>query len=127
MREGEGAPQPGSGFFQNRACPHFPCHRGVAPARFNCLFCYCPLYALGPRCGGDFRYTASGTKDCTDCVRLHDGDEGVSLVQRSFGLLADLARDRRGPQVTSPERGNGSSGTGEVAGGPGTQPAEAPA
>ena len=34
-------------FFQNRDCEYFPCHRGVDEADFNCLFCYCPLYALG--------------------------------------------------------------------------------
>ena len=47
-------------FFTNGACPYFPCHEGVDPERFNCLFCYCPLYALGPRCGGAFTYTERG-------------------------------------------------------------------
>ena len=42
-----------SRFFQNRECPHFPCHRGIAAEEFNCLFCYCPLYTLGKRCGGE--------------------------------------------------------------------------
>ena len=46
-----------SSFFQNRACEYFPCHEGVAPEDFNCLFCYCPLYALGPTCGGSFSYS----------------------------------------------------------------------
>ena len=34
-------------FFQHRACEFFPCHKGVPEEDFNCLFCYCPLYALG--------------------------------------------------------------------------------
>ena len=38
-------------FFQNRACEYFPCHETDDPEHFNCLFCYCPLYALGELCG----------------------------------------------------------------------------
>ena len=34
-------------FFTNRECEFFPCHAGIDPDEFNCLFCYCPLYALG--------------------------------------------------------------------------------
>ncbi len=79
-------------FFQNDACPFFPCHEGLARERFNCLFCYCPLYALGEDCGGDFSYTASGIKDCSACTRLHDGDGGAELVRASFDQLAKLAR-----------------------------------
>ena len=43
-------------FFQHTACEFFPCHETAHPEDFNCLFCYCPLYALGDRCGGNFRY-----------------------------------------------------------------------
>ena len=50
-------------FFQNRECEYFPCHKGADPERFSCLFCYCPLYALGEKCGGSFRYTDKGIKD----------------------------------------------------------------
>ena len=42
-------------FFTNSECPYFPCHEGVDPDDFNCLFCYCPLYFLREKCGGDFR------------------------------------------------------------------------
>ena len=38
-------------FFQHTACEFFPCHETAHPEDFNCLFCYCPLYALGDRCG----------------------------------------------------------------------------
>ena len=58
-------------FFQNRGCPFFPCHKGVAEKDFNCLFCYCPLYALGESCGGSFRYTDSGVKSCENCAFPH--------------------------------------------------------
>jgi len=79
-------------FFTHRECPYFPCHTGIDESEFNCLFCYCPLYALGPRCGGDFRYTSSGVKVCTDCSRPHRGDAGTPMVKEKFPLLADLAR-----------------------------------
>ena len=60
-----------SHFVQNRDCEYFPCHQGADPAGFNCLFCYCPLYALGDRCGGDFTYTEDGVKDCSSCLFPH--------------------------------------------------------
>ena len=47
-------------FFQNRECEYFPCHPNADPETFSCLFCYCPLYALGDKCGGNFTYTESG-------------------------------------------------------------------
>ena len=34
-------------FYANRDCEYFPCHTVADPDNFNCLFCYCPLYALG--------------------------------------------------------------------------------
>ena len=46
-------------FFSNKECEYFPCHAGADPENFNCLFCYCPLYALGDKCGGNFRMTES--------------------------------------------------------------------
>ena len=58
-------------FFQNTECEYFPCHRIADPVRFSCLFCYCPLYMLGPHCGGNFLYTEKGIKDCTDCLIPH--------------------------------------------------------
>ena len=84
-------PRAGFSFFQNRTCEYFPCHEGVDADSFNCLFCYCPLYALGEACGGDFRYTQSGVKDCTACTRLHEGDAGVQLVKDGFSRLRELA------------------------------------
>ena len=81
-------------FFQNRACRFFPCHEGVDADEFNCLFCYCPLYALGPACGGAFAYTASGVKDCTACTLLHEGDEGAGIVRSRFPEILELARRR---------------------------------
>ncbi len=79
-------------FVTHRDCPYFPCHEGVPADEFNCLFCYCPLYTLGPDCGGNFTYNAHGYKDCTACAMPHRGDAGTKLVKLHFAQLAELAR-----------------------------------
>ena len=58
-------------FFTHTDCEYFPCHPTDLPERFNCLFCYCPLYVLGEQCGGNFRYTERGIKDCSGCMLPH--------------------------------------------------------
>ena len=80
-------------FFQNTECEYFPCHRGADPAQFNCLFCYCPLYALGPRCGGNFRYNERGIKDCTGCLFPHRPENYEVIVHR-FSEIAELAKQK---------------------------------
>lgn len=84
----------GEFFFQNLKCPHFPCHTGVDKTEFNCLFCYCPLYALGSECGGNFVYTKKGYKNCVNCVVPHVRDTGAALVKERFKELAELAKRR---------------------------------
>ena len=81
----------GTFFFSNKACAYFPCHEGVDPERFNCMFCYCPLYPLGDSCGGDFRYTSKGYKDCSQCTVMHDGERGVDLVRAGFLEISLIA------------------------------------
>ena len=78
-------------FFTHTECDYFPCHKGIPLERFNCMLCYCPLYALGPACKGDFTYTEKGVKNCTNCTIPHDGDSGVRLVRKRFRELAELA------------------------------------
>lgn len=58
-------------FFSHTKCEFFPCHKTDRPEDFNCLFCYCPLYALGKDCGGNYRYTEDGIKDCSLCTLPH--------------------------------------------------------
>lgn len=58
-------------YFSHRDCEYFPCHPNADPEDFNCLFCYCPLYTLGSNCGGNFRYTDKGIKDCSHCLLPH--------------------------------------------------------
>lgn len=78
-------------FFQNRDCERFPCHSGVPEADFNCLFCYCPLYTLGERCGGQFTYTERGIKSCAGCAFPHVREHYDAVLAR-FPELAELAR-----------------------------------
>ena len=80
-------------FFQNTACEYFPCHKTDRPEDFNCLFCYCPLYALGEACGGNFRYNEKGYKDCTLCRIPHERENFGYIVGR-FEEVARLARRR---------------------------------
>jgi len=77
-------------FFQHTKCEYFPCHPIGDVSEFNCLFCYCPLYALGDECGGNFRYSPSGAKDCSLCVLPHRrGNYGMFLEK--FDRVAALA------------------------------------
>lgn len=80
-------------FFQNKACEYFPCHQGADPERFNCLFCFCPLYALGEKCGGNYRYTEDGIKDCSDC-RVPHVPENYDKICGRFAEIAELCRNK---------------------------------
>ena len=80
-------------FFQNGACEYFPCHRGVKDGEFNCLFCYCPLYALGDQCGGSFVYTENGIKDCSHCTKPHR-KENYERIMEKMGAVMELAKKK---------------------------------
>ncbi len=75
-------------FFQNKSCEYFPCHKGVAEECFSCLFCYCPLYALGENCGGCFTYTKDGIKDCSACTRPHRREEYEKILAQMDKIIA---------------------------------------
>ena len=74
-------------FFQNRECEYFPCHKNVETGAFNCLFCYCPLYALGDRCGGNFTYTDKGIKDCSGCCEPHIAENYEKIMGKMPEVL----------------------------------------
>lgn len=78
-------------FFQNRDCEYFPCHKVSSDSDFNCLFCYCPLYTLGDKCGGNCRYTDTGIKDCSGCLLPHS-PKGYDHINAKFPELATLAK-----------------------------------
>lgn len=80
--------------FTNRECEYFPCHPGADPDRFNCLFCWCPLYALGEACGGDFTYTEQGVKDCSACLLPHRPENYDEVCDRFDDIRALLERGK---------------------------------
>ncbi|EJX2682549.1 cysteine-rich small domain-containing protein [Clostridioides difficile] len=75
-------------FFNHKDCEFFPCHKTNKPEEFNCLFCYCPLYALGENCGGNFKYTDKGIKDCSSCILPHKKDNYNYIM----GKFQDLVK-----------------------------------
>ena len=80
-------------FNQNRECEYFPCHQGADPETFSCLFCYCPLYALGEKCGGNFKYTKDGIKDCSGCLLPHRR-ENFGYMMEKMKLILEMARKK---------------------------------
>jgi len=74
-------------FFQNKKCRYFPCHEGVDPKEFNCLFCYCPLYVLGKNCGGNCQYNEKGNKDCTACSFPHQKENYHKIIGRYIEIM----------------------------------------
>lgn len=75
-------------FFQNSECEYFPCHSGADPKNFSCLFCYCPLYALGENCGGNITYTENGIKDCSNCLRPHKRENYEAITREMTKVIA---------------------------------------
>jgi len=98
-----------SAFFRNTACEFFPCHTSPGPENFNCLFCYCPLYALGERCGGAFHYTDRGVKSCVHCTLPH-GEDGYAHILSRLPELVETARRREQPDAESQSSGAGRRG-----------------
>ena len=80
-------------YFQNKTCEYFPCHEGANSENFNCIFCYCPLYALGDKCGGKFQYLENGIKDCSDCLVPHK-KENYDKINARFAEVAELAKKK---------------------------------
>lgn len=73
-------------FFRNDKCKYFPCHKGIDPEEFNCLFCYCPLNSLID-CGGHYRVTSDGKKDCSLCTYPHEAKNYGQVVSKVKRLL----------------------------------------
>ena len=81
-------------FFQNKKCEYFPCHKGADTESFSCLFCFCPLYALGDRCGGSFTYTEEGVKDCSGCLKPHRR-ENYDRIMEQMPQVIKLAKKKQ--------------------------------
>ena len=78
-------------FNQNLECEFFPCHKDIKKEDFNCLFCYCPLYALGDKCGGNYTYLENGIKDCSNCLIPHRRENYDRIMEKMDAVL-ELAK-----------------------------------
>lgn len=79
-------------FFQNVKCEYFPCHHINDTKHFNCLFCYCPLYILGDKCGGNPTYLSNGVKDCSQCITPHLSDNYDYIIKK-LTAVRDLMKN----------------------------------
>lgn len=83
-------------FFNNQSCKYFPCHTEPDAESFNCLFCYCPLYALGERCGGKYTYgKENGVKNCMNCHLPHTPEYYDTIIAILKGASGDALEERR--------------------------------
>ncbi|MGL5055601.1 MAG: cysteine-rich small domain-containing protein [Fusobacteriaceae bacterium] len=80
-------------FFNNNTCEFFPCHETNKPEEFNCLFCYCPVYMLEEKCGGNFTYTPHGIKDCSKCMLPHTKDHGYAHIQTKMLEVIEIVQE----------------------------------
>lgn len=81
----------------NHECEYFPCHKVPEGFDFNCLFCYCPLYALGRDCGGNFCYTESGIKNCVNCMFPHRKENYDRVIAR-FAEIVQRMQELERPE-----------------------------
>lgn len=72
-------------YFCNDKCRFFPCHKGICAEEFNCLFCFCPLYPV-INCGGGYKWTKNGIKDCSACVFPHQAENYDLVVEKLVRL-----------------------------------------
>lgn len=90
-------------FYSHEACEFFPCHKTEKPEEFNCLFCYCPLYALKDKCGGNFKYTEKGIKDCSACLVPHKKDN-YGYIMSKYGEIIEVTRLNQPEQEKQPDK-----------------------
>lgn len=83
-------------YFSHKECEYYPCHKNADPENFNCLFCYCPLYALGEGCGGNFCFTEQGVKDCSNCLIPHEKGGFIYITDNFPKIIEMMKRDAEG-------------------------------
>lgn len=80
-------------FYTNHDCKFLPCHETKDIENFNCLFCYCPLFMMEEKCGGNFEYK-DGVKDCSNCKIPHN-PKGYDYINEKLGeYIANQAIER---------------------------------
>ena len=68
-------------YFENKDCQYYPCHQETA--NLNCMFCYCPLYAM-EHCPGNYVYIDSNgkqIKECTNCTFPHKAENYEIIME----------------------------------------------
>ena len=73
-------------FFQNKGCKYFPCHKIKDKNKFNCLFCYCPLYHL-KNCGGNYSCLENGVKNCSKCILPHEEKNYDYIMKKLSSII----------------------------------------
>lgn len=91
--------------FSNKDCEYFPCHDAGGREDFNCLFCYCPLYALGKDCGGNFKYLPNGRKDCSGCIFPHLPENYDAVAARYSQIMDAINRNEDAHDSDTPKDG----------------------
>ena len=82
-------------FFCNKECEMFPCHAAGDEDNFNCLFCYCPLYMLDDKCGGEFSYLKNGVKDCSKCTLPHKKENYGLIVEKFNVIMSKMTKEEK--------------------------------
>ena len=89
-------------FFSNKHCKYFPCHEGLDPDAFNCMFCYCPLNYL-EHCPGNptffRRKDGSIIKDCTGCNFPHRPENYeiiINFIKHNMPVFDERVMKRHG-------------------------------
>lgn len=83
-------------YYKNIECEYFPCHEN-AGEDFNCMFCFCPLYPLGDKCGGNFEYIDDKIKNCSNCLIPHSKD-GYEYISKKLREVSEIAKNNREQQ-----------------------------
>ena len=83
-------------YYKNTECEYFPCHEN-AGEYFNCMFCFCPLYPLGDKCGGNFEYIDDKIKNCSNCLIPHSKD-GYEYISKKLREVSEIAKNNREQQ-----------------------------
>ena len=93
-------------FFSNKKCEYFPCHKVENPENFNCMFCYCPLYFFGDKCGGNFEILHNGIKDCSNCMIPHSLNAHDFIVNKAFSELQKMNMENQRKEQINVSKNN---------------------
>ena len=50
------------------------------------------IYARGIKCGGNFKYTPHGIKDCSNCILPHIKEVGYAHIQKKMLEVIEIVQ-----------------------------------